>query len=270
MSRISFRLFLILTFGLTGTQIKASEGGWTSGGGDTVAMEFVSLGYRVHDMLAGIENMNRTDALKGLVDLPALKTKLQTAKIESSDERLEVNGAEVDAINYPSQNRIVISRPRWMLYKPTETRAGLVLHEYLGLQLKDARYMISSKVAARIKVDPFGMLEEFSLSCEVIDEHPTMGKIHVDLFNIGEHYAWAKFNFTGRSSDQEVMENKMLRERGNGTDEFSFAGSRGSVYLELNYAQIWDPAKSFITLVFLNDGDRRAVVFDSLVSCTKK
>ncbi len=248
---------------------RAAEGGWTSGGGDTTAMEFISIGYRVYDMLAGIEKMNRNDDLKGLVDLAALKSRLETAKIESTNDRLEVNGAEVDAINYPAQNRIVISRPRWALEKPIETRAGLVLHEYLGLLLKDAHYTISSKVAARIKVDPFGILEEFSLSCDVTKEHPTEGKIRFDIFNIGEHYAWARFVITGRSGESRILENKMLRERGNGADEFSFAGARGSLYLELNYAHIWDPAKSFITMVMLDDDERPTTVFDSLVTCKK-
>lgn len=104
-------------------------------GGDIYALQFVSYADKV---LLYLRNSN----VIGL-DLKALAKVIETAVVESRTEPLKIKGVDKDAINYPSENRIIFNRNRWSSMINDE-RLALVLHEYLGLLGKeDVNYAYS-------------------------------------------------------------------------------------------------------------------------------
>jgi hypothetical protein len=107
-------------------------------GGDTFALQFLTYADKVYKYL---DNSN----ISGL-DVAALGKAIATAKVESTDKKLQLNGIPKDAINYPSERRIVFNRDRWTSFIEDE-RLALVLHEYLGLiGLEDASYTYSKLI----------------------------------------------------------------------------------------------------------------------------
>lgn len=103
-------------------------------GGDTYAVEFVSIAT---DVLEYVQvNDSETYEL--------LKNVLKTTKVESTDQYLVLDGVPKEAINYPSENRIIFNRAAWSnakeSYKPV-----FVLHEYLGVVgIDDSSYAHST------------------------------------------------------------------------------------------------------------------------------
>jgi hypothetical protein len=104
-------------------------------GGDVHALEFVTTAQQVLSYLQKFK-------FEGL-DTKALGQAIDSAKVESTEEPLKLNGMDKDAINYPTENRIVFNSKRWGSLATNE-RLALVLHEYLGLLGKnDANYQFS-------------------------------------------------------------------------------------------------------------------------------
>lgn len=110
-------------------------------GGDMVyAREFVKLGYKL------VEHLNQEMYAERLSELGASPQDLREIidpKHVDSAEQSEVyllrnlpDGREIkilkDAINFPSENRILLSRTSWRKLS-LEKRIDLVLHEYFGL-----------------------------------------------------------------------------------------------------------------------------------------
>lgn len=93
-------------------------------GGDAYALQFIIFAQKV---LLYLQNSN----IKGL-DTLALAKIIESAKVESTTRTLTLDGMTKDAINYPSEQRIVFNRDRWVTLL-SEERLALVLHEYLGL-----------------------------------------------------------------------------------------------------------------------------------------
>jgi hypothetical protein len=110
-------------------------------GGDAVSQEFTSLGQEAVKYFAflgdGAFSKEQQEAFKNAV----AKTTIVTS------EKLTLNGAEVDAINYPNQLRIEVSRQRWWSKElsPRESHFKLALHEYLWVSgVDDSEYKISN------------------------------------------------------------------------------------------------------------------------------
>lgn len=105
-------------------------------GGDGLAQEFVAIGRGVAERLRAESNPAvSADTFLKIVESTSVSTK----------SRLELNGSEVDAINYPSSGRIELNRSRWKEYGARE-KASLVFHEYLGIAgIDDSNYEISGK-----------------------------------------------------------------------------------------------------------------------------
>jgi len=111
----------------------------TRGGGDALELEFTQIGRRIHQSFE-----QRLPEVLAALDLSALKSVIKTAEVESTDEKLFVNGKEVSAVNIPSENRILVYRTAWNQIRNTHTKVALVLHEYLGLLGEaDSKYEIS-------------------------------------------------------------------------------------------------------------------------------
>lgn len=117
----------------------ASDGGVTSNGGDSVAAEFTKVGRHIVEIL-------RTQ-VNAAVSSEQFAQAVSTTLVASKDRTI-LRGNEVDAINYPSERRIEVSRIRWLENKDlVRRRYVLVMHEYLGiLGIDDSRYQISENL----------------------------------------------------------------------------------------------------------------------------
>jgi len=74
--------------------------------------------------------------------------------VDSTEGRLFLNGVLKDAINYPTQNKIVFNRLAWRDLSGERNRFLFVLHEYLGIMgLDDSRYTVSGAALKEIAKD---------------------------------------------------------------------------------------------------------------------
>jgi hypothetical protein len=114
----------------------AFAGNELGNGGDSFAQEFVAIGRKLAELL---EN-NPDPAFSAGIFQESVKR----AAVSSKD-KLELRGAEVDAINYPESGRIEINRSRWKEYGLRE-KTSLVFHEYLGVAgVDDSNYEVSGR-----------------------------------------------------------------------------------------------------------------------------
>ncbi len=108
------------------------------GGGDVFVYEFQNVAGKVLEQL-------RQQAIPG-VNADDLTEIIAKARV-SSQERVFLNGSEVDAANYPDNDPplIYVSREAWTRNASEPyLRAVLVLHEYLGLRrVDDVNFNIS-------------------------------------------------------------------------------------------------------------------------------
>jgi hypothetical protein len=134
-------LLVIFIFALLSQSVLASVAAGPrviGSGGDVYALQFVSSAEQV------LQYLQKTPLRS--IDLVALEQAVNSAKVESTEETLKLEGMDKDALNYPAQNRIVFSRKRWEAMATNE-RLALVLHEYLGLLgQKDASYQFSKNL----------------------------------------------------------------------------------------------------------------------------
>ena len=120
-------------------------------GGDSLAAEFVSFADETLQIVETLAGSDPTSLPKGF-DLPAWKKSIQTAKVYTKDVTF-VGDEEVDALNFPDDNKIQVSRKRWkgLGYNLKSTRL-LVIHEYLGLsKQRDESYEISTQLVRKIQ-----------------------------------------------------------------------------------------------------------------------
>lgn len=124
-----------------------SVGGTDVGrGGDSIALDFKSLGLYAVDFI-------RQDAnLSTKVDIERLRKTIEGAQIEVQD-RVLLNNIEKDAANYTDSQRIVISAKRWLQMASNDPRKiAIVVHEYLGLMGdSDLNYEVTNSLLATIR-----------------------------------------------------------------------------------------------------------------------
>ncbi|MEK2690389.1 hypothetical protein [Bdellovibrio sp. GT3] len=107
-------------------------------GGDHVSLEFVELARQVYYKILYSEHKD--------FDVDSLEAAIASTKIQSTDEQLILDGVPKDAINYPSQKRIIFNRKAWSQMN-LELRSLLVLHEYLGVMgINDSTYSVSTRL----------------------------------------------------------------------------------------------------------------------------
>lgn len=123
-------------------------------GGDSVAAEFVSMADEIVELL---RTLQRTDA-EGFppgFDFAGFQRSIEDAVVFTQDKTFlgpDGRGPEVDALNFPLERRIVLSRSRWrgIGYNLKAVRL-LVIHEYLGIARQDdSTYRISSHLVRKI------------------------------------------------------------------------------------------------------------------------
>lgn len=123
-------------------------------GGDSVAAEYVSMADETVEIL---ETLRRTDAegFPSGFDFDGFKRAVAGTVVYTQEKTYlgqDGRGAEVDALNFPDERRIVLSRSRWrgIGYNLKAVRL-LVIHEYLGIARQDdSTYRISSYLVRKI------------------------------------------------------------------------------------------------------------------------
>jgi hypothetical protein len=140
MKTITVGWFVIMSLFFTNSY--AGDG--VGNGGDGLAAEFILTAKDAFRILK-----NKPESAQYL-DLDKLSMAIANTKVSSSKEPLILNGIEVDAINYPRRQLIVINRARWLDLRHsnrTLTRFNLVVHEYLGIMgIDDHQYNISESI----------------------------------------------------------------------------------------------------------------------------
>jgi hypothetical protein len=155
MKRALFSIPLLAALSVAGSGgTSAALAGQEGHGGDSYAAQFVAIADQLVNELGGLP----VDERYG-VNPVRLATTIDTTQVDSTDQALYLDGGTrlVDAINYPDQRLIMISRPSWDEMSFVR-RQLLVLHEYCSLlSLDDANYQISAKVLldlGQIEPDP--------------------------------------------------------------------------------------------------------------------
>jgi|GEM_PF-4090839 len=120
-------------------------------GGDAMAAEFVSVADETVELLATLGSTDAQGFPPGF-DLVRFRKAVATSKVFTSEKTFLEGGTEVDALNYPDEGRIVLSRSRWKgVGYDLKTVRLLVIHEYLGLSRHDdSSYAISSYLVRKI------------------------------------------------------------------------------------------------------------------------
>jgi hypothetical protein len=105
-----------------------------------VAADFAKLAYTT---LKGYEDWKFEKRLRPIVD--KLKEVVMTTRVQS-EENLQLDSREVNAINIPAKNLIIVNRTRWPRLKSDE-KVQLVLHEYLWIAgYDDSSYQLSAAI----------------------------------------------------------------------------------------------------------------------------
>jgi len=137
MKLIITSLVLLLTLNLQAKEILLG-GTEVGNGGDIISQEFITTGYRI----AGALRVNPIDG----VSADEFLMKVATVQVYSKD-KVMLNGEEVSAANFPSQNKIYVSKARWKATRNILLRAYLVFHEYLWMMgINDTNYKVSHKL----------------------------------------------------------------------------------------------------------------------------
>lgn len=102
-------------------------------GGDALAAQFVETADEMIDLIERSMATNHFKLPKE-IDFNRLKEKVATAKVFSEDKVYLQNGSEVDALNFPAENKIIFNRDRLRrLVFNLKGQRTLVMHEYLWL-----------------------------------------------------------------------------------------------------------------------------------------
>ncbi|MDD0851640.1 hypothetical protein HBN50_00980 [Halobacteriovorax sp. GB3] len=104
---------------------EASLGNDGPNGGDSYGSEFASIGFELAKSLTKLEN--------NIIDANAfLKATEEVVVYSDEGKYVKVNGQLVDALNFPKDKKILISRKRWREMTISQ-KIRLVFHEYLGI-----------------------------------------------------------------------------------------------------------------------------------------
>lgn len=147
------KLITTLLLGVCGTSwaVPAVAEVRIGNGGDSLAAQFVETADEMIDL---IERALATGHFKlpQEVNFPRLKQKVATAKVFSQDKTFLQNGIEVDALNFPAENKIVFNRERMRhLVFNLKAQRVLVMHEYLWLSgVDDSSYRFSVFLARKL------------------------------------------------------------------------------------------------------------------------
>lgn len=120
--------------------------GRESGGGDVLVMNFQMAGQRVCDYLKTAATADRYG-----LDPARFCESVEKVKVTSEEKTHLEDGTEVDAINIPSESKIILSLDR-NFSKDLKQLIQLAAHEYISVQgLDDRNYKISGPLTMKIE-----------------------------------------------------------------------------------------------------------------------
>ncbi len=129
---------LVLQGGVATAQTENVEKGT---GGDGTAIEFKSIAVSLVTFTAGTLFDLTQD------ELSRFKAAVESARVESTDDVLQIDGAEKTAINYSDEKLIRVNRRSWLLLSGLEAKVRLVSHEYFGIAgIADFDFKRSSQI----------------------------------------------------------------------------------------------------------------------------
>lgn len=140
---------IILVFGfLIMAPLKAFEGGSSSGGGNFREIEFYSRVDKIILVLSG----PASEEFSNIVRAQEITHLANNLDVQFTNNTLFKDGVIKDALNFPIENRIIISESSWDSYQTKPSQKDiLVFHELLGiLQLSDTRYSTSLSLLKHI------------------------------------------------------------------------------------------------------------------------
>lgn len=119
-------------------------------GGDAMAAEFIELADETLQQVEKLLHENDV-LLQERTSLEELKRRIATAVVYTKDKTF-VDANEVDALNFPEENKIVLNRNRWKsLAFSLKGLKTLVLHEYLTMAgADDKSYQVSNFIVRKI------------------------------------------------------------------------------------------------------------------------
>ncbi|MBO9665588.1 MAG: hypothetical protein J7501_02095, partial [Bdellovibrio sp.] len=117
---------LILFVMVLGLQAQAwAVGNEIANGGDSISAEFIRHGQTIGDL------WKQLDLPKDFpVNASQFKDIVRDAIVETRDS-VDIDGRVLDAINIPTQKRIVVNRARWAQIDDYK-KIVIVFHEYVG------------------------------------------------------------------------------------------------------------------------------------------
>ena len=131
--------FMIALTALTTCQPGSAFAGHGEGnGGDAYVQEFTTIARKVEAYL-----VSRPATSPPNIDAEKFNNVINTVALSSVDDILYLDGVPKDLINYPRDNAIVISRPRWKSIIDSQ-KYSIVTHEILGVMgVDDRKYQVS-------------------------------------------------------------------------------------------------------------------------------
>jgi hypothetical protein len=125
--------------------------GGTRGGGNDCSIDFSRMGSYVY------EYIKQNDFYFERIDMEAFRSVVNSATVLiSENDKVTVDGIEYDAVNYPSELKIVVGN-HWCKHRfSARANAALAFHEYLGLISHDLDkgYRLSRQLYMRINRIP--------------------------------------------------------------------------------------------------------------------
>ncbi|MGZ3696059.1 MAG: hypothetical protein ACXWQO_18555, partial [Bdellovibrionota bacterium] len=121
------------------------------GGGNATVAEF----YLYIRSFAAIAQKHPKE-VSGLISVEKLATVASSVLVEAKPSPLLLNGNKVDAINFPSQNKIQVDDTTWSA-RGIHDKYQIVVHELLGLlSVADPGFQVSEKItASTLALSPF-------------------------------------------------------------------------------------------------------------------
>ncbi len=127
--------------------IPAPQGTTSSGGGSPYKGEFKDIGRTVVRRLRA----NRFSEVAG-VSADAFEKTLEGLEVEVTEALLYKDGSPVDALNFPSEHKVLLSLVRWAPFMHFGQKRRLVVHEVFGLMEKaDAEFERTDELLAKLR-----------------------------------------------------------------------------------------------------------------------
>ena len=132
-------------------------------GGDAYAAEFKDIGRTIVRRLK-IKNINEVTGISTI----AFENTLEKAEIKTTEAVLTKEGAQIDALNFPSQMKIELNLIHWANSMDFSQKRRLVIHEILGLMRKeDSDYGATSQVLKALGFLHDVLVDKFRIQGEV-------------------------------------------------------------------------------------------------------